>query len=139
MPPVLKSTFKFRTWTPSTHVSKCISIFTCRNSIMKWRPSVHVGYYFYMVHFNCGPSGRSLSTQAKSWNTHLKIREIELFSCISRVFFCFRLYIYIYSSEIRCLCLMKWPSETLQNLPYFWNTKTWPCSFFHFVLLYFFP
>ena len=28
-----------------------------------------------------------------------------------------------HSSEIRNLCLMKLPSETLQNLPYFWNMK----------------
>ena len=27
-----------------------------------------------------------------------------------------------HSSEIRGLCLMKWPSEMLQNLPYFWKT-----------------
>ena len=26
--------------------------------------------------------------------------------------------------EIRGLCLMKWPREMLQNLPYVWNTKT---------------
>ena len=29
-----------------------------------------------------------------------------------------------HSSEIRCMCLMKCSSETLQNLPYFWNMKT---------------
>ena len=29
-----------------------------------------------------------------------------------------------HSSEIRGLCLMKCSSETLQNLPYFWNMKT---------------
>ena len=29
-----------------------------------------------------------------------------------------------HSSEIRGLCLMKWPSKTLQNLPHFWNMKT---------------
>ena len=29
----------------------------------------------------------------------------------------------VHSSEIRSLCFMKWPSEMLQNLP-FWNTKT---------------
>ena len=29
-----------------------------------------------------------------------------------------------YTSEIRGLCLMICSSETLQNLPYFWNTKT---------------
>ena len=45
-----------------------------------------------------------------------------------------------HSSEIRGLCLMKCSSETLQNLPYFWNTKTHVVFFlFHFVLLYFFP
>ena len=36
-----------------------------------------------------------------------------------------------HSSEIRGLCLMKWPGETLQNLPYFIYTKTQSC-FFHF-------
>ena len=41
-------------------------------------------------------------------------------------------------SEIRGLCLIKWPSETLQNLLYFWNMKT-HLVFFHFVLLYFSP
>ena len=50
--------------------------------------------------------------------------------------------VWSYSSEIRVLCLMKWPSETLQNLPYFWNTKTHAIHivFFPFsiVLLYFF-
>ena len=30
-----------------------------------------------------------------------------------------------HSSEMRGLCLMKCSSETLQNLPYFWNTKTY--------------
>ena len=29
-----------------------------------------------------------------------------------------------HSSEIWGLCLMKCPSNTLHNLPYFWNTKT---------------
>ena len=29
----------------------------------------------------------------------------------------------LHSSEIRGLCLMKCSSETIQNLPYFWNTK----------------
>ena len=34
---------------------------------------------------------------------------------------------------------MKCSSETLQNLPYFWNTKTHVDFFiFHFMLLYFF-
>ena len=28
-----------------------------------------------------------------------------------------------HSSEIRGLCLMKWPNELLQNLPYFWKSK----------------
>ena len=44
-----------------------------------------------------------------------------------------------HSSEIRGLCLMKWPSERLQNLPNFWNTKTFgifsffiPCYFIIF-------
>ena len=41
-----------------------------------------------------------------------------------------------HSSEIRGLCLMKWPSETLQNLPYFWNMKT-HVVFFIFILCYF--
>ena len=39
----------------------------------------------------------------------------------------------VYSSEIRGLCLMKWPSENLQNLPYFWNIQT------HVFLLFFIP
>ena len=44
-----------------------------------------------------------------------------------------------HSSEKRGLCLMNWSSETLQNLPYFWNTKTYIVFFvFHFVLLSFF-
>ena len=29
-----------------------------------------------------------------------------------------------HSSEIRGLCFMKFPSEMLQNLSYFWNTET---------------
>ena len=42
-----------------------------------------------------------------------------------------------HSSEIRGLCLMKWPSEMLQNLPYFWNTKSHIVFFvFHFELLW---
>ena len=45
----------------------------------------------------------------------------------------------VHSSKIRGLCLMKCSSEMLQNLPYFWNTKTHVVFFiFHFVLLYFF-
>ena len=39
-------------------------------------------------------------------------------------------------SEIRGLCLMKWSSKMLQNLPYFWNKKT---QVVYFNLLYFFP
>ena len=42
----------------------------------------------------------------------------------------------MHSSEMRGLCLMKWPSEMLQNLPYFWNMKTHVCSFF-FISCYF--
>ena len=42
-------------------------------------------------------------------------------------------------SDIIGLCLMKWPSEMLQNLLLFLEYET-PCSFFHFsMLLYFFP
>ena len=41
-------------------------------------------------------------------------------------------------SEIKGLCLMKWPSKTLQNLPYFWNMKTHVHIFFVFYFeLYF--
>ena len=29
----------------------------------------------------------------------------------------------MHSSEMRGLCIMKWASKMLQNLPYFWNTK----------------
>ena len=46
----------------------------------------------------------------------------------------------VHSSEIRGLCSTKCSRETLQNLPYFWNTKTHIVFFvFHFVLFYFFP
>ena len=45
---------------------------------------------------------------------------------------------YHHSSEIKGLCIKKWPSEMLQNLPYFWNMKTY-LFFFHFVLHYFSP
>ena len=38
------------------------------------------------------------------------------------------LHLIINSSEIRGLCLMKWPSKMLQILSYFWNTKTYYCS-----------
>ena len=38
---------------------------------------------------------------------------------------------HMHSSEIRGLCLMKCSSKMLQNLPYFWNTKT------HVVFLFF--
>ena len=42
-----------------------------------------------------------------------------------------------HSSEIRYLCLMKCSSETLQNLPYFWNMKTHVDFFiFYFVSWY---
>ena len=45
-----------------------------------------------------------------------------------------------HSSEIEGLCLMKCSRETLQNLTYFWNTKTHIVYFvFHFTLLYFSP
>ena len=43
----------------------------------------------------------------------------------------------IHSSEIRSLCLMKWPSEMLQNLSYFWNMKTY-VFFFSFCATLFF-
>ena len=40
------------------------------------------------------------------------------------------------SSEIGGLCLMKWPSEILQNLPYFMYKTTHVVFFvFHFVQL----
>ena len=46
----------------------------------------------------------------------------------------------LHSSEIRGLCLMKWPSEMLQNLPYFLGYENLLSFFiFHFALLYFFP
>ena len=42
-------------------------------------------------------------------------------------------------SEKRCLCLMKWPSEMVQNLPYFIYIRKTKVAFsvFHFVLHYF--
>ena len=46
--------------------------------------------------------------------------------------------IHMHSSEIRGLCLMKWPSKTLQNLPYFIYMKTQSCfSRFSFLATYF--
>ena len=45
-----------------------------------------------------------------------------------------------HSSEIRGLCLMKWPIKILQNLPYFIYTKTQSCFFhFSFYTTLFFP
>ena len=44
-----------------------------------------------------------------------------------------------HSSELRGFCLMKWPGEMLQNLPYFIYTKTQICFFrfsFHATLLF---
>ena len=46
--------------------------------------------------------GKRISDQAVSWIIQL----------------------HTHSSEKRGLCLMKCSSEILQNLPYFWNTKT---------------
>ena len=34
-----------------------------------------------------------------------------------------------HSSEIRCLCLMKLPTEIIQNLPYFMSKKTYVVFF----------
>ena len=46
----------------------------------------------------------------------------------------------IHSSEIRGWCLMKWPSKTLQNLPYFMYKKIHVVFFvFHFVQLWVLP
>ena len=42
-----------------------------------------------------------------------------------------------HSSEIRGICLMKWPSKMLQNLPNFWNTKTHTICCLFFILCYF--
>ena len=30
---------------------------------------------------------------------------------------------FMHSSEMRGMCIMKWPSKMLQNLPYFWNKE----------------
>ena len=40
---------------------------------------------------------------------------------------------WFHSSEIRGLCLMKWPSKCLNNLPYFWNMNI---HIFYFVLYF---
>ena len=40
-------------------------------------------------------------------------------------FFYYIVCMYIHSSEIRLLCLMKWSRKTLQILPCFWSMKTW--------------
>ena len=42
-----------------------------------------------------------------------------------------------HSSEKRCLCLMKCPSEMLHNLPYFWNRKRKPIFFIFSATLFF--
>ena len=44
-----------------------------------------------------------------------------------------------HSPEKRGLCLMKRSSEMLQNLPYFWNTKTRVVFCFSFLATFFFP
>ena len=76
----------------------------------------------------------------------------EVWSCSPQVFTNglgapFGIYIGVFallschSSEIRGLCLMKCPSETLQNLIYFLEYKN-PCSFFRFsfrATLFFLP
>ena len=47
---------------------------------------------------------------------------------------------HVHSSEIRGLCLMKCSSEMLQNLPYFWHTKSHifflVCFSFHATLFF---
>ena len=55
----------------------------------------------------------------------------------SEIFTYFIFVLRLHSSEKWGFYFMKWPSETLQNLPYFWNTKI-PYvhtffSFFHFI------
>ena len=49
----------------------------------------------------------------------------------SEIFIYFIFVLRLHSSEKWGFYFMKWPSETLQNLPYFWNTKI-PCAFFRF-------
>ena len=65
------------------------------------------------------------------WNALVKCFKICHILCIwkknSSILYCLQLH----SSEIRGLCLMKCPSEMLQNLPYFIYTKT-QSWFFHF-------
>ena len=57
----------------------------------------------------------------------------------NRSFIIITIHTVIHSSEIRVFCLMKCSSKMLQNLPYFWNTKTHMVFYFifFFILCYF--
>ena len=97
--------------------------------------------------------GLAISLIAKKKNLPLILLQI----CISVTYFCMMsidpgeiqtneiigilskgTYIVPHSSEIRGLCLMKCSIEMLQNLVYFLECEN-SSSFFHFVLLYYFP
>ena len=65
------------------------------------------------------------------------------FCCVHHQLQCYEFGLFsllkLHSSEIRGLCLMKWPSERLQNLPYFWNTKTHVVFSFFISCYFIFP
>ena len=67
-------------------------------------------------------------TTAQHWLTKMSWHMFKRSTFIITYFTFMEIYdnetLYVHSSEIRGLCLMKWPREMLQNLSYFWNTKT---------------
>ena len=65
------------------------------------------------------------------WSLELITTYINLWCTSDKTLTCL---VHTHSSEIRGLCLMKWPSEMLQNLAYFWNVKT---HFSFFIYCYF--
>ena len=68
---------------------------------------------------------------AENWNSVKTINKRKFFERATTLVVYNYIAISFHSSEIRGLCLMKWPGETLQNLPYLIYAKT-QISFFLF-------
>ena len=120
-------------WRPSNccRQAKTWFFFACIVHICDWLIDIFIGSEVNMQYIGLGRSHERKPREMFCFESYLKIKVLAKSNILL-----IRINTYINSLEIIGLCLMNWRSEKLQNLPYFWNTKTYIIYFiFHFIML----
>ena len=116
-------------WRPNNCRQAKTWFFACIVHICDWLIDIFIGSEVNMQYIGLGRSHERKPREMFCFESYLKIKVLAKSNILL-----IRINTYINSLEIIGLCLMNWQSETLQNLPYFWNTKTYIIFFILFFI-----